>query len=183
MTEGLRRLREGDREALDDLLPLLYSQLRALAQSKLRMERADHTLSASGLVHEAYVRLLQQHQLNAEDRLQFLGIASNTMRRVLVDWARSKKRLKRGGNVVHLNLEDLNRELGFEQADEIVVLDEALDRLRDVSERGAQVVEHRFFAGLSVEETATLLDVSTKTVQRDWTMAKAWLRKEMATGA
>lgn len=176
----MRRLREGDREALDELLPLLYSQLRALAQSKLRMERADHTLSASGLVHEAYVRLLQQQQLNAEDRLQFLGIASNTMRRVLVDWARSKGRLKRGGDVIHLNLEDLNRELGFEQADEIVVLDEALDRLRVVSERGAQVVEHRFFAGLSVEETATLLDVSTKTVQRDWTMAKAWLRKEMA---
>lgn len=180
VTEGLRRLREGDRSALDELVPLLYSQLRALAQSKLRMERVDHTLSASGLVHEAYVRLLQQRQLEAEDRLQFLGIAANTMRRVLVDWARSKRRLKRGGNAVHLQLDDLEQELGIAQADEIVALDEALDRLRGVSERGAQVVEHRFFAGLSLEETAVLLDVSTKTVQRDWTMARAWLRKEVA---
>ena len=180
VTEGLRRLRAGDREALDELIPLLYSQLKALAQSKLNLERVDHTLSASGLVHEAYVRLLKQRQLDADDRLEFMGIAANTMRRVLVDWARAKKRLKRGGDAVHLSFDDLEYELGFAEGSEILALDEALTRLKEVSERGASVVEHRFFAGLSVEETATLLGVSNKTVQRDWITAKAWLRKEVS---
>ena len=179
VTENLRRLREGDQQALDELVPLLYSQLRALAQSKLNLERANHTLSASGLVHEVYVRLLKQQQVRADDRLQFMGIAANTMRRVLVDWARAKRRQKRGGDAVHLHLDDLEHELGVEEASEIIALDEALVRFAEVSERGSQVVEHRFFAGLSVDETAALLGVSNKTVQRDWIAAKAWLRREV----
>ena len=179
ITEHLARLREGDDGALEDLFPLVYAELRALAQSQLNFERTDHTLSATGLVHEAYVRLAKQNRIRAEDRLQFLGIAGATMRRILVDWARAKKRAKRGGGTPNVPLHELDGLVGEEDADEILALHDALERLVEVNERGAKVVEHRFFAGLSVEETASLLGVSGKTVQRDWILARAWLRKEV----
>ncbi|MCG8466754.1 MAG: ECF-type sigma factor [Gemmatimonadetes bacterium] len=179
ITTYLERLRQGDNEALDKLIPLVYAELRALAQSQLNFERTDHTLSATGLVHEVYVRLTKQQKIRAEDRLQFLGIAGTTMRRVLVDWARGKRRAKRGGGVPNLPLDELDGLVGEEDAAEVLALDEALDRLAAANPRGAKVVEQRFFAGLSVEETAALLGVSERTIKRDWFVARAWLRKEV----
>lgn len=180
ITTYLERLREGDDRALDELIPLVYRELRALAQSQLNFERTDHTLSATGLVHEVYLRLSKQQQIRAEDRLQFLGIAGTTMRRVLVDWARGKKRVKRGSGVPNVPLDEAVGFLSEEEAVEVLALNDALGRLAAVNERGAKVVEHRFFAGLTAEETGALLGVSGKTVQRDWVVARAWLRKEVA---
>ena len=179
VTQWLARMREGDPEALDSVIPLLYKELRAIAGHHLRGERVDHTLSATGLVHEAYFRLARQHHIRAEDRMQFLSIAGNTMRRILVDWARAKKRIKRGSGAPHVSLDDVEPLLTESEANEVIAIDSALDRLSAVNERGAKVVEHRFFGGLSQEETAEVLGVSSKTIQRDWIAARAWLRKEV----
>lgn len=179
VTHWLERLRAGETDALDRIVPLVYDELRALAQQHLRSERPDHTLSPTGLVHEAYVRLCKQQQIQAEDRVQFLSIVGHTMRRVLRDWARAKKRDKRGGGRPAVPLDAVEPFLGEHEMEEVLALDEALERLARVNARGAKVVEHRFFAGLTLEETATLLDVSAKTVQRDWIAARAWLRKEV----
>ena len=179
ITQYLEQLRSGEESALDELIPLLYKELRAMAQRHLQHERLDHTLSATALVHEAYLRLSKQQQIRAADRVQFLGIAGRTMRRVLVDWARTKKRAKRGGGKAPVPLHEVEQLLSDVEAEELLALDDALSRLAQASERGAQVVEHRFFAGLTLEETATLLGVSMKTVQRDWIAARAWLRKEV----
>jgi RNA polymerase sigma factor (TIGR02999 family) len=158
---------------------LVYDELRAVARYHLRAERPDHTLSATGLVHEAYLRLARQDRVRVEDRGQFLSIAGHTMRRVLVDWARAKKRQKRGGGQVPLPLDAVQLPLSDQEVEEVLALDEALDRLSEVNRRGAEVVEHRFFAGLTLEEIAALQGVSTRTVRRDWVAARAWLRKEV----
>ncbi|MEZ4423872.1 MAG: ECF-type sigma factor [Gemmatimonadota bacterium] len=179
ITEWVRRLGAGDGQALEAVIPLLYDELRALAGHQLRQERPDHTLSATGLVHEAWLRLSRQRRIAAEDRAQFLSIAGATMRRVLVDWARTKKRAKRGGGQADLPLSAVEEFLTVEEAEELLALDDALARLEVVNERGARVVEHRFFAGLSQEETAEALGISPKTVQRAWVAARAWLRKEV----
>lgn len=179
ITLYLEQLRSGDEAALHELVPLLYAELRRVAQSHLQYERADHTLSATALVHEAYLRLSKQRQIRAEDRVQFLGVAGGTMRRILVDWARAKKRDTRGGGAATVPLEEADQALTEAEAEEVLALDDALSRLGQASERGAKVVECRFFAGLSVEETAVLLGISTRTVQREWTAARAWLRKEI----
>jgi len=179
VTEWLERLREGDPDALDSVIPLLYKELRSIAGRQLRRERSDHTLSATALVHEAYFRMARQDSIRAGDRVQFLAIAGNTMRRILVDWARSKKRLKRGSGAAHVPLDEVQEFLSDEEAAEVIAIDAALDRLAEINERGAKVIEHRFFGGLSQEQTAEVLGVSAKTVQRDWIAARAWLRKEV----
>jgi RNA polymerase sigma factor (TIGR02999 family) len=164
----------------DDLVPLLYDELRRLARAQLRRERTGHTLSTTALVHEAYVRLAGQSHLAPRDRTEFLIIASNTMRRVLVDYARERKRIKRGGGATPVSLDDVEAFLSNEEAEELTALDDALARLAELNPRAAQVVQHRFFAGFTLDETAALLDVSLKTVQRDWLVASAWLRKEVS---
>jgi RNA polymerase sigma factor (TIGR02999 family) len=164
----------------DELVSRLYDELRALAHVHLRRERTGHTLDTTALVNEAYLRLATQAGLAGLDRTQFFAAASNTMRRVLVDHARKRKRQKRGGGEPPARLEDVEAFLSEEEAEELIVLDQALDRLEAANPRGSAVVQHRFFAGLSLEETAELLGVSTKTVQRDWLAARAWLRKEVA---
>jgi RNA polymerase sigma factor (TIGR02999 family) len=169
-----------DPRAADRLVPALYDELRRLARSHLRRERPEHTLGATALVHEAYMRMAGAEALNAESRTRFFAVASATMRRVLVDHARRRRRQKRGGGEAAVPLEDVEALLTDEEADELVSLDTALDRLAVINARGAVVVEHRFFSGLTLEETAELLGVSTKTVQRDWLAARAWLRKEVA---
>lgn len=176
----LHRLHEGDDEALERLMPLLYDELRILARKQLRSERPGHTLSTTGLVNEAYLKLVDQHQLRVEDRAHFFGIAANTMRRILVDYARARKRIKRGGGQQPISLEEAEHFLSDQEADEVLALDEALDRLTDINPRGGQVVNLRFFSGLTLEETAATLGVSVKTVQRAWIAARAWLRKEVA---
>jgi RNA polymerase sigma factor (TIGR02999 family) len=178
VTTLLRSLRQGDREALDRLLPMLYDELRVLARSHLRRERDHHTLGATALVHEAYIRLAARERLTPQDRHHFFAIAAQAMRRVLIDHARARKRKKRGsGQEAEELLPDLL--LTDEAADELVLLDAALDRLAKMNERAARVVEQRFFAGLTLEETAQSLGVSLKTVQRDWIAARAWQRKEV----
>lgn len=158
----------------------LYDELRQLARSQLRRERTGHTLSTTGLVNEAYLRLAKQHSLDGLSRADFFNAAAATMRRVLVDYARGRRRAKRGGGAESVPLEEVEELLSVEEADELVALDAALERLRAVNPRGAEVVDHRFFAGLSLEDTADILGVSAKTVQRDWLAARAWLRKEVA---
>lgn len=178
VTTWLHRLRDGDPEALDRLLPLVYDELRAIARSQLRRERPDHTLGATGLVHEAYLRLSGREGLAPADRRQFFAIAAQAMRRVLIDYARTRKRKKRGGGQP-LEPIDEHLLLSDEAADEVLALDAALERLARANERAARVVEQRFFAGLTLAETADVLGISMKTVQRDWLVARAWLRKEI----
>ncbi len=163
-----------------DLIAQHYDELRQIARGLLRRERVGHTLDTSGLVNEAWLRLAAQSGLDEPERPRFFAIAVTTMRRILVDYARTRLRQKRGGGATPVPLEDAEMLLTTEEADHLVVLDEALERLEEVSPRGAEVVRYRFFGGLSLEETGDLLGVSGKTVQRDWLAARAWLRKEVA---
>lgn len=175
-----QKLAEGDAGSLDRVVRALYDELRELARSRLRNERTSHTLQPTALVNEAYLRLSRQNRISAESRTQFFAVASNTMRRVLVDYARTRNRKKRGGGEDAIPLEDVEAILTEEEADELLSLEDALGRLSLANPRAAQVVEHRFFSGLSVEEIATTLQLSSKTIQRDWIVARAWLRKEVA---
>ncbi len=163
-----------------DLIARHYDELRSLARGLLRRERVGHTLDTGGLVNEAWLRLAAQAGLAEPERARFFAIAVTTMRRILVDHARTRLRQKRGGGAQVVPLDDADQLLTTEEADHLVVLDEALERLEQVSPRSAEVVRYRFFGGLSLEETADLLGVSSKTVQRDWLAARAWLRKEVA---
>jgi RNA polymerase sigma factor (TIGR02999 family) len=180
LTPVLKSLSAGDPQALDRVVLVLYDELRALARGRLRNERAGHTLQATALVNEVYLRLSRENRISAESRTRFMAVASNTMRRVLVDYARSRQRVKRGGGAERVPLESVEQILTDEEADEILALEDAMERLARGNARGARVVELRFFAGLSVEEIAELLELSSKTVQRDWVAARAWLRKEVA---
>lgn len=180
VTQWLMRLREGDEAALEHLMPMLYDELRAMARQQLRYERPGHTLNPTALVNEVYLKLVEQRQIQAGHRTQFLAVASRTMRRILVDYARTRKRLKRGGGQQALPLEEGTVFLSDREADEVLALDEALDRLADVNERASRAVQYRFYSGLTLKETAQVLEVSVKTVQRDWLTARAWLRKEVA---
>ena len=180
ITEWLHRLDSGDSDALDRVIRILYDELRSLARARLRSERAGHTLSPTALVNEAYLRLARQHRIPAGSRTQFFGVAAKTMRRVLVDYARARKRKERGGDQAPVPIEAVETFLSDEEADEILSLEDALERLARANPRAAQVVEHRFFSGLTLGEIAPLMDVSPKTVHRIWIAARAWLRKEVA---
>lgn len=175
----LRELRQGDREALDRVVACLYGDLRALAHQRLRGEWGTKPMRTTELVHEAYLRLLRQGRLAVDDREGFFAVAANVMRRILVEAARAKRRLKRGGGAAGVPLEEVEPLLGDREADEVLRLEAALDRLQSLHPRSAQVVTYRYFAGLTLEESAQLLGVSAKTVQRDWLVARAWLRKEI----
>jgi len=183
VTEWLSRLREGDADALDRLLAVVYEELRTLAGAQLRNERPDHTLGATALVHEAYVRLARRSEIGPRDRHHFFAIAAQAMRRVLIDHARTRGRKKRGSGQAALSLEHAGALLSHDGDQELLALDDALERLAKSNPRAAQVVEHRFFAGLTLEETAISLGVSSKTVQRDWMLARAWLQKEVDDSA
>jgi RNA polymerase sigma factor (TIGR02999 family) len=180
LTTWLDRLREGDRDALERVMPLVYGELRGAARRQLRAEGRVHTLTPTALVHETYLRLLQQRSIDADHRADFLGIATRTMRRVLVDHARRRLAAKRGGGGATVPIDDFDIPLSEGEAEEMLALEAALERLAVLDARASRVVEYRFFAGLSVEESAHLLGVSTKTVQRTWLAARAWLRKEVA---
>jgi RNA polymerase sigma factor (TIGR02999 family) len=181
VTEWLTRWRAGDRAALEQLVPLVYDELRQAARRHLRRESPRHTLSPTALVHETYLRLLGQHQLAATDRQSLLAVAGHTMRRILVDHARSRMRLKRGGNVRPASLEtgDDPPLLSYIEAEEVLAIDVALERLAQLDDRARRVVECRVFAGLTLSETAEALAISSKSVQRTWAAARAWLLKEM----
>ena len=179
VTQWLTRLREGDDDALEHLVPLLYDELRRMARQQLRNERPGHTLNPTALVNEVYLKLAGQRQIEAGHRTQFMAVAGNTMRRILVDYARTKKRLKRGGGQQAVPLHEAESFLTDREADEVLALDAALDRLAAVNERACRVVQYRFYSGLTLDETADVLGGSVKTVQRDWLTARAWLRNEV----
>jgi RNA polymerase sigma-70 factor, ECF subfamily len=187
VTQWLRELRGGDREALDRVVTRLYGELRAIARQRLGGEWSHRPMMTTELVHEAYLRLLRERRLAVEDRAEFFAAAANVMRRVLVDAARARRRHKRGGGKpdlpldTELALDEISAGLSDQEASEILALETALERLRALHPRGADVVMHRYFAGLTLEESAQLLGVSAKTVQRDWLAARAWLRKEIGS--
>jgi RNA polymerase sigma factor (TIGR02999 family) len=177
-TRLLSQWRAGDPEALGRLLPIVYEELRRLASSYMRSERPDHLLQTTALVHEAYLRLVDQTDAGYETRSQFFAVAAQVMRHVLVDYARARCRAKRGGGVVPLSLEDV-AVISDERADEVVAVDAALEGLMAFDVRKGRIFELRHFGGLSVEEAAEVLKISPATVARDWRMAKAWLRRAM----
>lgn len=179
ITEILRAWGEGKREMLDALLPLVYDELHRQAHRYLRGERPDHTLQTTALINEAYLKLIEQKNVAWESRTHFFAIAANLMRRILIDYARAKKRLKRGDVKEHLPLDENLRIAAGETNLNLLDLDEALTRLAEIDEQQARIVELKFFSGLSIDETARALDISAATVKRDWNMAKAWLFREL----
>ncbi len=179
VTRLLIKWREGDAEALEELTPIVYGELRRLARHYMRAERQDHVLQTTALVHEAYLKLVGL-DLSWRGRVHFLAVAARLMRRVLVDYARERDAAKRGGGAQPVTLEEARLIAG--PAPDVVALDEALDSLARIDERKGRVVELRFFGGLTIEETADLLDISHATVERDMKMAKAWLSRELKGG-
>lgn len=180
LTQLLIAWSAGDQSARDELIPLVYEHLRRLAHQYMRRERTAHTLQTSALLNEAYVRLVDQKDIQWRDRAHFFGIAARLMRQVLVDYARSRNYAKRGGNLYHVPFDEALI-VSKERAAEVVALDEALKSLAEIDSRQSEIVELRFFGGLSIEETAEVLAVSPGTVMREWTMAKAWLRKAITS--
>jgi RNA polymerase sigma-70 factor (ECF subfamily) len=169
---------DGDEAARDELMPLVYQELHRLAHHYMNRERPGHTLQTSALVNEAFVRLIDQKEVRWQNRAHFFGLAAQMMRRVLVDYARSRQYAKRGGGAQQVSFDEALF-VSEERAHEVVALDDALKDLAQFDQRKSQIVELRFFGGLSIEETAELLKVSPGTVMRDWTLAKAWLRKQI----
>lgn len=179
ITKMLREWSDGSREALDDLLPLVYDELHRQAARYLRRERQDHTLQTTALIHEAYLKLIDQRSTNWESRTHFFAIAAQAMRRILVDYARKKHRGKRGGAETDLTLDEAALLVSKEKSVDLVALDEALTRLATEDEQQARVVELRYFGGMTLDETANALNISAATIARDWMMAKAWLHREL----
>jgi RNA polymerase sigma-70 factor (ECF subfamily) len=175
----LKRYSNGDQNALAELIPQIYDELRRLASSYLRAERLDHTLQTTALVHEAYLRLVDQKQVEWNNRNHFFGVAAQMMRRILVDHARKHVSLKRGGSFARISLEQA-AVFSRERPRELIVVDELLKRLASLDPQGCRIVELRFFAGLSLEETAEVTGLSTAKVRREWSATKAWLRREMS---
>lgn len=181
VTRLLVRWSEGDKGALEELMPLVYNELRRLANYYLQRERKDHTLQSTALVHEAFLRLIDQRDVRWQNRAHFFGVASQMIRRILVDHARAHQTAKRGGGAYTLALDDA---LGAEHKRDLdlVALDDALNGLANLDPQQARIVELRFFTGLTIEETAEVVGISPATVKRDWNTAKAWLFRELSRG-
>lgn len=178
VTQLLVAWSNGDSSARDALMPLVHDELRRLAHRYMDRERGNHTLQTSALVNEAYLRLIDQKNVHWQNRAHFFGIAARMMRRILVDYARKRGFAKRGGNLQPVPLDEAMI-VSPERAAEVVALDDALNCLAELDQRKSQIIELRFFGGLSIDETAEVLGVSSGTVMRDWTFAKAWLRREI----
>jgi len=178
VTQLLAKVGAGNQAAFDEVFPLVYAELRRIAAREMRREKPGRTLQTTALVHEAYLRLLKDASLSFENRAHFLGIAARAMREILIEHARARAARKRGGGAVRLTLDDLVAPVPSLSID-VLALDEALQRLARLDERHARVVELRYFGGLSVEETAVALELSPATVKRAWTIARAWLYREL----
>ena len=179
VTQLLIEWGNGNKEVLDELLPIVYDELHRQAARYLRRERVGHTLQTTALINEAYLRLVDQRNVRWQNRAHFFGIASQLMRRILVDHARTKRRAKRGGSDVRVSLAVATLETKQRDLD-VIALDQALEKLASIDEKQARIVELRFFSGLTVEETAEVLSISPATVKREWSMAKAWLHREIS---
>ena len=169
----------GDQSALEALLPIVHGELRRIARRALHRERVDHTLQPTALVHEVYLRLVQQRSASCGNRTEFFGVAGKLMRRILVDHARAHAAAKRGGSSLRLTLSEAG-DVGIEPAFEVLAVDRALTRLASLDAAQARIVELRYFSGLTVEETAEVLGTSPRTVKREWRIAKAWLHHELS---
>ena len=180
LTGLLKEWSDGRREALNAIVPLVYEELRRQAHHYLLRERRGHTLQTTGLVNEAYLRLVEQDRVVWQNRAHFFGIAANLMRRILIDYARSKKRAKRGGDAENLPIDEALFVAAGDESVDLLALDDALNRLVVFDEQQARIVELRFFSGLSIEETAEAIGISPATVKRDWNKAKACLRLELS---
>jgi RNA polymerase sigma factor (TIGR02999 family) len=201
VTQLLAKWRGGNEAALGELTGLVYQELRSLAQRHLRRERSNHTIQRTALVHEAFVRLVNQQSVDWQSRAHFFGLASNLMRRILVDHARARLASKRGGGVDAVSLDEITNptepedsgssagphyaepgKVDGETDEDVAAIDEALTRLGALDERQAKIVEMRYFGGLTIEETAAAIGISDATVKREWTLARAWLRRELSKG-
>jgi len=179
ITHFLQELSEGNEEVFDQLMPLVYEELRRQAARFLRRERDGHTLQTTALIHEAYLKLVNQKEVRWQNRAHFFAIAAQAMRRILVDYAKTRNREKRGGDDVNLQIDDVVEPSAKARSIDLEALDEALNRLAKFDERQARVVELRYFSGLTEQETAEVLKVSPATVRLDWKMAKAWLHNQL----
>lgn len=180
ITQLLVRWSEGDAQALEQLVPLVYEQCRAIAARQLNHERAQHTLQPTALVHELYLRLVDQNQMNWRNRAQFFAVSAQLMRRILVDYARARGTRKRGGSAIFVSL--TAAETSADEAEDIadvLAVDQALQRLAHIDPEQVRIIELRYFAGLTVEETALVVERSARTVKREWRLAKAWLHREL----
>ena len=177
VTQLLHQISGGDASAVERLVPLIYAELRQIAERAMRHERSDHTLQPTALVHEAFLRLVGKPDLSWESRAHFLNIAAQAMRRVLLMHARERRAVKRGGGLERVTLDE--QLVGSSEAIDLIGLDESLERLAVIFPRKARVVELRFFAGLSIEETAKVLEISPATVKREWDFARAWIRRDL----
>jgi RNA polymerase sigma factor (TIGR02999 family) len=178
-SELLAAVRGGDRSKLAELIDLVYDDLRRLAQRYMEQERRGHTLQPTALVHEAFLKLIDQTRVDWQDRSHFFAVGAQAMRRILVNHAKSHGRVKRGGGKRKLSLDEALT-VSLDDDEEILALDEALEKLASVDERQARIVELRFFGGLNIEETAAVLGVSKRTIEREWTACRAWLRRELS---
>jgi RNA polymerase sigma factor (TIGR02999 family) len=179
ITQLLIKLSNGNRDVVDELLPLIYGELKRLANSYLRRERSGHTLQPTALVHEAYLKLVDINQVSWQNRAHFMGVAANQMRRILIDYARQHNAEKRGNEFQIVELDE-NIDKGIEQSKELIALDDALNELSKVDPIKAKIVELRYFGGLTTEEAAEVLGVSPITIKRHWRMTKAWLYGQLA---
>ncbi len=182
VTQLLHQVAGGNRAAVDELTPLVYHELKHIAGGQLKFERPGHTLQATALVHEAYLKLVDQRDVTWQGRAHFFGVAAQLMRRILLDYAKSRGRLKRGGGVHKTSLDEA-LVVAEDRASDLVLIDQALTRLEALDARQAKVVELRFFGGLSVQETAEAIGVSAPTVKREWAMARAWLHRELSSAS
>ena len=179
ITRILGEWKDGRGEALEELIPLVYNELHLQAERYLRRERPNHTLQATALINEAYLKLLDQHSVNWENRAHFFAIAAKLMRRILVDHARAKHREKRGGHFAPVSIEGVGDIAGGEKNIDLMALDEALDRLAEIDDVQARIVELRYFSGLTLEETAEVMKIGRSSVAEEWNIAKAWLHREL----
>jgi RNA polymerase sigma-70 factor, ECF subfamily len=179
VTKLLEEWNSGDREALDKLMPLIYEELRKMARRYMHQQNPGHTLQTTALIHEAYLRLVKQKEKHFQNRAHFFGVAAQAMRHILVDYARERHTAKRGGRARPISLEEAAL-VTPERAGNLVAFDDALKELESLSKRQSRVVELRYFGGLSVDETAAVLEVSPDTVMRDWSMAKTWLHRALS---
>jgi RNA polymerase sigma-70 factor (ECF subfamily) len=181
VTQLLAAWRDGDQQALDKLMPLVYDELRRIASRYMKRERAGHTLQTSALVNEAYLRMVGQQNVDWQNRAHFFGVAASIMRHLLVDRARANGRVRRGRNPQQVSFDEA-AVVSEQRGEELLALDEALTKLNEIDERKVKIVELRYFSGLSAEETAEVLGVSEITVKREWLKAKAWLYRELTQG-
>jgi len=181
ITQLLERWSQGDAEALDQLMPLVYDELHRLAGAYLRRERREHTLQPTALVNEAYLKLVRQRNIQWQNRAQFFGVAAQLMRRILVDHARANYAEKRGGDRVNVSLKNIGA-FGTQPSTDVLALHDVLNRLAEIDPDQSRIVELRFFGGLTIEEAAEVMQVSHSTVEREWKIAKAWLKRELTKG-